>query len=206
MAYKLINLVKNKLILNTILCLVITVGTFSIWRYKMNYEMIMHYTDLNENAPDFPFGQKKIDARYWILEKNFSKIDDYKIYNSHINHLEKNSKLESAIIKCIEDDKVVYPIIYKKFKEKKILSNFENELVTIYLFSVFDENTNMPNQDFFLIYFDRYEASISRRIQNKQLSYSCSDISIKGKFNELNPVLIKKIKSINPRFPEYLNK
>ena len=58
----------------------------------MNYEMIMRYTDLDENAPDFPFGQKKVDARYWILEKKFSKIDDNKIYNLDQNWVFDSSK------------------------------------------------------------------------------------------------------------------
>lgn len=53
-------MLKNKIFISSILCLVIGVGIYNIWSYKMNYEMSIRYTDLDESSPDFPFGQKKL--------------------------------------------------------------------------------------------------------------------------------------------------
>ncbi|WP_312968071.1 hypothetical protein [Acinetobacter gerneri] len=103
----------------------------------MNYEMIMRFTDLDENAPDFPFGQKKIDAQYWISEKNFSKIDNYKIYNPKITPLilDDNFDLEITIEQCLDKNKINYPILYNRYMVNKVFKNTNKEVKTIYLFS-----------------------------------------------------------------------
>ncbi|MFW2074011.1 hypothetical protein ACG9Y7_11355 [Acinetobacter gerneri] len=206
MAYKRINRVKNKFVISLILCLVVGIGIYSIWSYKMNYEMIMRYTDLDENAPDFPFGQKKVDARYWILEKNFSKIDNFRIYNPKIIKLDIDENLKTCITDLIKKKSSVYPALFEKIKKNKIFINFESEISTIYLFSIFDEKTNMPNKDYFLVNFDNYEITVSRQNLNSKKEIYCSDLDKIDQYIISNPELFKKLKSINPRFPEYLNR
>lgn len=36
------------------------------WSYRMNYEMIMKFTLLDEDHPDFPFGGKRINITPWF--------------------------------------------------------------------------------------------------------------------------------------------
>lgn len=205
---KKITSVKIKYIISLILCLALGTGIYSIWSYKMNYEMIMRYTDLDESSPNFPFGQKKIDARYWISEKNFSKIDSYKICNPKITPLilDDNFDLEITIEQCLDKNKINYPILYNRYMVNKVFKNTNKEVKTIYLFSEFNVNTNSPTIDIFLIEFLEHEAIITRTTTSKNTTYHCNQIDKKGTLKSLIPSIFKKIKSINPRFPEYLNK
>lgn len=99
-----------------------------------------------------------------------------------------------------------YPTFYNRYMINKVFKNKNKEVKSVYLFSEFNVNTNSPTNDIFLIEFLEHEAIITRITTSKNTTYHCDQIDKKGTLKSLAPSIFKKIKNINPRFPEYLNR
>lgn len=177
MEYKLIALKQNKkncFFITLFLLSVIGLGFY--WNYTMNYEMIVKFTQLDESDPSFPFGERKIDARSWI-KNGYKKIDDYQIYNPNPIPLEKNFKLAGTISREADMFKNNYPELYAYFQQKGSFDNFLKKNITAeYIGSHFNEYSNQPTNDNFLITFDDYQINITRKLENGSIYLSAYDL------------------------------
>lgn len=178
MEYKLINLKPNNkksfLFITLFLLSVISLGFY--WNYAMNYEMIVKFTQLDESDPSFPFGERKIDASSWI-KNGYKKVDDYQIYNPSPAPLEKNYKLVGAISREVQMFKHNYPELYNYFEQKGSFDSFLKKDINIeYVGSYFNEYSNQPTNDNFLITFDDYQINIARKLENGSISMSAYDL------------------------------
>ena len=152
MAYRFISIKRSKKKLLGFFCLVLfIVGLGFYWNYKMNYEMIVKFTQLDESDSSFPFGERKIDASPWI-KKGYKKINDYLIYNPNPIPLEKNFELVIAISDCVERFSNSYPKLHAFFEKKGSFDEFlEKEINIQYIDSTFNEYSNLPTDDTFLV-------------------------------------------------------
>lgn len=176
MAYKSIALKQNKKLIYFIVLFFSVIAIGFYWNYKMNYEMIVKFTQLDESDPSFPFGERKIDARPW-LDKGYIKINDYLIYNPNSIPLEKNFELVSAISRATERSSKSYPELYAFFEKKGSFDDFLKKNISIkYLHSTFNEYSNLPTNDRFLVTFDNYQITVSRKLENDSISLFANDL------------------------------
>jgi len=132
------------------------------WNYKMKYEMIVTFNQTDVNAYDFPVGKRKIDASPWI-KQGYKKLTDTRISNPKVNPLIKNDSLFEAIKSELEYSKYRLPKLYQKLNQQGALADFlKQEVGTQYLYSRFNESTNAPTDDYFLVTFDGYQIRIQR--------------------------------------------
>lgn len=138
--------------------------------------MIVKFTQLDENEANFPFGERKIDARPW-LNKGYIKINDYQLYNPAPIPLEQDLDLAIAISICVDDYENSFPQLYHYFNSKGALDSFLKKNINIkYIDSTFDEYSNLPTNDTFLITFDNYQITVSRELKNKSFSLFAYDL------------------------------
>lgn len=183
MAYKRIALKQNKRLICFIVLFLCAIGFGFYWNYKMNYEMIVKFTQLDESEPNFPFGQRKINASQWI-KKGYVKINDYQIYNPNPTPLEKDFQLASAISDGVERFNNNYPKLYAFFETKGSFDEFLKKDIKIkYINSTFNEDTNLPTDDTFLVTFDNYQIKVSRELKNDSFSLFAYDLK---KISELS--------------------
>lgn len=138
-------------------------GGLYYWNYKMNYEMIVTFNQTDMNAYDYPVGERKIDASPWI-KQGYRKITDTRIYNPNVKPLVKNSYLFETVQSEVKGYKDIYTKLYRKFNQKDALDIFLNnkEVKSQYLYSRFNQDTNQPTDDYFLLTFDGYQIKIKR--------------------------------------------
>lgn len=79
--------------------------------------MIMKFTLLDEDHPDFPFGEKRVNITPW-LKMGYKKIDDYEIYNPNVAPLKKDDALARVISQYADNYKIIYPELCKFFQHK----------------------------------------------------------------------------------------
>jgi len=129
----------------------------------MNYEMIVTFTQTDVNAYDFPVGERKIDASPWI-KQGYRKLTSYQIYNPNAKPLVADSYLFDSIKYQIKNYKDIYPKLYRKFNQEGALEIFLNnkELKSQYLYSYFNNDTNQPTDDYFLVTLDGYQIEVQR--------------------------------------------
>lgn len=165
MVYKVIDLKSNKTRwwITVVVFLSLLGGGLYYWNYKMNYEMIVTFTQTDVNAYDFPVGERKIDASPWI-KKGYRKLTSYQIYNPNAKPLEKDFLLFDAIQSQLNYSKKRFPLLYRKFNQKDAFKNFSDntEVKSQYLYSYFNKDTNQPTEDNFLVTFDGYQIKIKR--------------------------------------------
>ena len=193
MVYKLINLKHRKKIIGIGLTLLMLIGIGLYWRYKVNYEMIVTFSETNPEAYDFPVGKRKINATPWI-KQGYTKLDQYKIYNPHAEPLHKDDNLFVAMLACTRRNKVSYPHLYQRFDQIDY-QNFEAEVQKItYLYSTFNGEINLPHDDFFLVVFDngKYEMRVGRQKNATYTSFFGFDISSTGTYAIKNKGLIRE--------------
>lgn len=126
--------------------------------------MIMKFTLLDEDHPDFPFGEKRVNITPW-LKMGYKKIDDYEIYNPNVAPLKKDYYLAIAVSQCVDDLPTIYPELEDFFNKKGWLDNFLTKDIKVqYLYSMFNENTKAPTDDYFHVFFDDYHVRIHRKL------------------------------------------
>jgi hypothetical protein len=164
MVYKCINLLKHhkkRSVIIVVLLLTCMTGAW-YWNYKMKYEMIVTFNQTDVNAYDFPVGKRKIDASPWI-KQGYKKLTDTRISNPKVNPLIKNDSLFEAIKSELEYSKHRLPKLYQKLNQQGALADFlKQEVGTQYLYSRFNESTNAPTDDYFLVTFYGYQIRIQR--------------------------------------------
>jgi hypothetical protein len=138
-------------------------GGLYYWNYKMNYEMLVTFDQMDANAYDYPVGKRKIDASPWI-KQGYRKLTSYQIYNPNVKPLIADSYLFDFIKHQIKNYKDIYPKLYRKFNQEDALEIFLNnkEVKSQYLYSCFNNDTNQPTDDYFLLTFDGYQIEVQR--------------------------------------------
>ena len=200
MAYKHTDLKHRKTIISLIIILLILAGVGLYWRYKVNYEMIVTFSETNTEAYDFPVGKRKINASPWI-QKGYTKLDQDRIYNPHTENLALHPDIFYAVKEVTEERKLTYPTLFNKINSldsKEFLSHIDE---TSYLFSTFNPETDMPTHDHFLVAFydKKYEIVIVReKINSNAGGYYlwATDLNEAGQFKKDNLEVMNKIERI----------
>ena len=125
-------------------------------RYYMNYEMVVRYPDMSEDANDFPFSEYSIDARPFIVNQVFIKLSKQLIYNPNIVPL-KGDAIRHYIMMWLDDEKESFPELYKKYRQYDGRGKgYPPEKIQKiqYLFTTFRRQTNLPDEETFLVIFD----------------------------------------------------
>lgn len=166
MAYRFIDLKKSKKkLLGFFFLVLLVVGLGFYWNYKMNYEMIVKFTQLDESDSSFPFGERSIDASPWI-KQGYRKIDNYQIYNPNPKPLKKDIDLMVAISICTDDYQREYSELYHNLNKKGGLDEYLKKDIKIeYIGSYFNEYSNLPTNDNFFVSFDDYQVKIERKLE-----------------------------------------
>lgn len=142
--------------------------------------MIVKFTQVNESETNFPFGERKIDVSHW-LNKGYIKINDYQIYNPNIIPLKHDLELAIAISISVDDHKISQPQLYHFFDQKNALDEFLKKNIEVkYMYSTFNEYSNLPTDDTFLVSFDNYEIKISRKLKDKSFVLFAYDLKQKS--------------------------
>ena len=180
MAYKFTALKQNRKLICYVTFFLCAIALGFYWNYKMNYEMTVKFTQLDESDQNFPFGERKIDVRPW-LDKGYMKINDYQIYNPNPIPLKQDLELAIAISIAVDDRKISEPELYHYFAQKNVLDDFLKKNIEIkYIGSTFNELSNLPTDDIFLVTFDNYQITISRKLEHGSFSLFAYDLKLKS--------------------------
>lgn len=138
--------------------------------------MIVKFTQSDESDRNFPFGERYIDASPWI-KQGYTKINDYRISNPNPVPLEKNFKLVVAINNHVERFKKNNSELYTFFEKKNSYDEFLKKDIKIeYVYSTFNQYSNLPTNDNFVVTFDDYKIKIKREFENDSIYLFAFDL------------------------------
>ena len=195
-----IHKLNNFKFLNILICLSIFLFAFFgvgvYWKYKVKNEMIVKFTQTDIEAPDFPVGERKINAAPWIQE-GYIKLDQYRIYKPNYSSLVKDLDLAIEVSISSEQSYIRLPKLYNYFNRKGSLVDFLQKDISIrHLYSTFNPNNNLPSDDEFLVSFDDYEIIIQRKSHEANISLRGFDLNKAGSFEENHKPLMNKINTL----------
>jgi hypothetical protein len=176
---------KNVSIIAIVTILLIS---YTSWRYhKMNYQMAILETATDWDSPDFPSKKVYFDASKWLKQKQYIKIDDYRLLNLNYEKFDLLYETEmesgwsfisSAFLQAIED---AGGDIGKELNELKKLNSLQLKKILSpilkwqYLYTEFDKATLLPTLDYFLFEFDYkgkiYELLLIRTIYEDEFIF-----------------------------------
>jgi hypothetical protein len=172
---------KNVSIIAIVTILLIS---YTSWRYhKMNYQMAILETVTDWDAPDFPSKKVYFDASKWLKQKQYIKIDDYRLLNLNYEKIDLLSEFGWASISLAFEEEIAKTSgnIGEELKELKKLNwqQLEKTLSPIlkwqYLYTEFDKKTLLPTLDYFLFEFDYkgkiYELLLIRTIYEDEFIF-----------------------------------